>query len=161
VPILKGVYSVISGSREEIGMEYLSELSKDDFDRQLREGLQRDIALQRTAIGAHRDDFEFAIEGYPLKKFGSQGQQKSFVVSLKLAQFELVKNTRGFKPLLLMDDIFDKLDDKRIARLLEMVAGHAFGQLFVTDARPERTKKMFRNISSEVTMVAIADGKVP
>jgi DNA replication and repair protein RecF len=160
VPILKDVYAAISENRESIGMEYVSDLSKDDFDAQLKDGLKRDIILQRTATGIHRDDFEFLIEDYPMKKFGSQGQQKSFVVALKLAQFEMIKKIRGFKPLLLMDDIFDKLDDKRIAKLMEMVAGHAFGQLFVTDARPERTYKVFENIVADIKMIAISNGKI-
>lgn len=159
VPILKELYARIADSREAVDMIYLSDLAGKDFDAQFRGGLKRDIMMQRTATGIHKDDFELLIEGNPLKRYGSQGQQKSFVVAMKLAQFELIKRDRGFNPLLLMDDIFDKLDDKRIGRLMEMVAGHSFGQLFVTDARPERSVEVFRKIGSEAHMIAIDNGR--
>ena len=100
-------------------------------------------------MGIHKDDYVFLSEGKPVKKFGSQGQQKSFVIALKLAQFELLKSLKNQKPLLLLDDIFDKLDDKRIAYLLKMMADGRFGQIFLTDARPERSKEYLKDIETE------------
>lgn len=158
VPVLKELYAEISESSEEISLEYISDLKNDDFEAQFLEGIKKDLALQRTAIGIHKDDFDFLIDNFSLKRFGSQGQQKTFVVALKLAQFEMIKAVKGFKPLLLMDDIFDKLDDKRIGKLMEMVASHSFGQLFITDARPERTVEIFKNIDAEKRMIEISDG---
>ena len=118
------------------------------------------MALQRTTQGIHRDDFGFEIAQYPVKKYGSQGQQKSFVIALKLAQFEVIHQETDTKPLLLLDDIFDKLDDHRIAQLTRMVADRTFGQLFVTDARPERTYTMFGNIEAEKRFFTIQQGVV-
>lgn len=160
LPTLNRVYTEISGGREETGMNYISDLENDHFNARFRSELQKDLAMQRTAAGIHRDDFEFLIDGFPLKKYGSQGQQKSFVVALKLAQFDALKAKKGFKPILLMDDIFDKLDDARIGALMEMVAGKAFGQLFVTDARPERTNQIFEKIPGARKIIKISNGRV-
>ena len=121
---------------------------------------QRDLMLQRTTQGTHRDDFRFEIGGYPVKKYGSQGQQKSFVIALKLAQFEIIYQETDVKPLLLLDDIFDKLDDHRIAQLTRLVVDQTFGQLFVTDARPERTRQMFQDIEVEKKFFMIRGGEV-
>ncbi len=116
----------------------------------LKQHLSQDLAAQRTGVGIHKDEFLFEIDGYLLKKFGSQGQQKSFVVALKLAQFDLLWSDTHKKPILLLDDIFDKLDDRRIQRLIQMMAEEHFGQVFITDARPERTKSLLKNLSGEI-----------
>ena len=158
IPILKQLYADISESKEQVGLEYISDLSNENFKEVFNENLKKDIFIQRTSEGIHRDEFEFSIEGYALKKFGSQGQQKSFVVALKLAQFEMIRRIRNTKPLLLMDDIFDKLDDKRIGKLMDMVAGYTFGQLFVTDARPERTEQIFKKINANIKIIQILEG---
>lgn len=160
IPVLNGLYAEISGNKETTGMKYISDLENEAFNERFGRELRKDLALQRTAAGVHRDEFEFLIDSYPLKKFGSQGQQKSFVVALKLAQFEALKAVKGFKPILLMDDIFDKLDDARIGKLMEMVAGHAFGQLFVTDARPERTYQIFEQIPGNRKIIKISNGRI-
>lgn len=118
------------------------------------------MLLQRTTTGIHKDDYEFGIDGNPIKKFGSQGQQKSFVIALKLAQFDMIKKVKGFMPLLLLDDIFDKLDELRIQKLMTMVAGNSFGQIFVTDARPERTQAMFEDINAGIKIFHIEEGAV-
>ena len=111
-------------------------------------------------MGIHKDDYIFLIDGYPIKKFGSQGQQKSFIIALKLAQFDFIKTMTGLKPILLLDDIFDKLDDIRINKLMTMLTNDKFGQIFVTDARPERTASIFSQITSELTTFNIKNGKV-
>lgn len=143
-------YENISEGKEKVDLQYVSDLGQPDHEKIFRENIKRDLLLQRTTSGVHKDDYEFLINGYPLKKTGSQGQQKSFLISLKLTHFDVVKNSKGYKPILLLDDIFDKLDDKRIAKLMAMVAGDAFGQLFVTDALPERAARILENIKADV-----------
>jgi DNA replication and repair protein RecF len=125
-----------------------------------KQSIKKDIILKRTNVGIHKDDYSFIMEGEPIKKFGSQGQQKSYLIALKLANFDYIFTETGSKPLLLLDDIFDKLDDFRITKLMEMVASDAFGQIFVTDARPERSHKVFDTIGHEVKFFEMVEGKV-
>ncbi len=153
-------YQWLSGGSEHTEVIYMSELSDASWPEQYRKSLEKDLAMQRTTSGIHRDDFEFQLEGEPVKRFGSQGQQKSFVISLKLAQYDLLKNEKAFSPILLLDDIFDKLDDDRITKLMELVAGDDFGQLFVTDARPERTLSLFRTLQKQKKLFRVEDGTV-
>lgn len=149
VPVFRKYYLFLSGSRETVDLVYESELFEPGFEYDFSFATKRDLQLQRTTKGIHKDDFVFEIDGYALKKFGSQGQQKSFVIALKLAQFEVLQREKNTKPLLLLDDIFDKLDDLRISKLIELITDNTFGQLFITDARPERTRKIFEEISAE------------
>jgi DNA replication and repair protein RecF len=145
-PILAANYQLLSGQKEQVEIHYKSDLGEPGFPDQFLKNLSKDILLKRTTLGIHKDDFKLMINGYPIKKFGSQGQQKSFLIGLKLAQFEVFKEEKGFKPLLLLDDIFDKLDDERIAALMRLVAQGDFGQLFLTDARPERSEKIMKSL---------------
>ena len=149
-PIFQKHYANLSESREVVEVIYESELASADFRREFNMNRQRDVAAQRTTKGAHKDDYVFEIDGHSVKKFGSQGQQKSFVVALKLAQFELLSQEKALKPLLLLDDIFDKLDDRRIQKLIGMMTDGTFGQIFITDARPERTEQLLAGINTEV-----------
>jgi DNA replication and repair protein RecF len=124
---------------------------------------KKDVATRRTNLGIHKDDFLFSIgDGdFPIKKFGSQGQQKSYVIALKLAQFQILHQQKETKPLLLLDDIFDKLDDKRIGKLMELVADRQFGQLFITDARPERSRQILSGMQeTDVRFFTIEKGKI-
>lgn len=159
VPVLKDLYADISDQKEDINIEYQSDIENNDFFQLLKDSLERDVILKRTTRGIHRDDYNIFIDGYPMKRFASQGQQKSLIVSLKIAQFQIMREVCGFKPILLMDDVFDKLDDKRIEKLMKLVAGHTFGQIFVTDARPERTLSIFESIQSGIRIFHIHDGK--
>ena len=118
------------------------------------------MILQRTNIGIHKDDYLFEMDDYQLKKFGSQGQQKSFLIALKLAQFNIIKEEKGFKPILLLDDIFDKLDDHRIQKLTEMIEHHEFGQVFITDARPERTYHFLEKLNIEWKVIKVNNGNL-
>ena len=102
--------------------------------------------MQFTSVGIHRDDLSFLIDAHPIKKFGSQGQQKSFLIALKIAQFDIVKKQAKRTPILLLDDIFDKLDDERVSKLISMVHKERFGQLFITDTHFERTEEVIKNI---------------
>jgi DNA replication and repair protein RecF len=150
LPIFKKHYNTLSDAREEVEMIYESEVGAENFTQIFRKNRQRDLAAQRTTIGSHKDDFIFEINGFTLRKFGSQGQQKSFVIALKLAQFEMLTKVKGFPPLLLLDDIFDKLDDRRIQQLITMMVDGTFSQVFITDARPERTRQLLGDLGVEV-----------
>jgi DNA replication and repair protein RecF len=150
LPIFKKHYNTLSDAREDVEMIYESEVGADNFTQIFRKNRQRDLAAQRTTIGSHKDDFIFEINGFTLRKFGSQGQQKSFVIALKLAQFEMLTKVKGFPPLLLLDDIFDKLDDRRIQQLITMMVDGTFSQVFITDARPERTRQLLGDLGVEV-----------
>ena len=150
VPVFRSHYQYLSESREEVDLIYESELFEENFEYEFSYATKRDLQLQRTTKGVHKDDFVFEIDRFALRKFGSQGQQKSFVIALKLAQFDAIQAASGKKPLLLLDDIFDKLDDMRIHKLLEMISRDTFGQLFITDARPERTRQLLGQLSGEI-----------
>jgi len=159
IPILKRLYTDISDHKENIDIIYQSDLKANDFKNLLSESLNHDVLLGRTSKGIHKDDYKLEIDGYPMKRFASQGQQKSLIVSLKIAQFEILREENGYKPILLMDDVFDKLDDRRIEKIMNLVAGHTFGQIFVTDARPERTLSIFESVQSDISIYHIHDGK--
>lgn len=133
IPAFNAFYKQISLERETVSMVYVSQLNEKPLDVLFDETLERDAMLQRTDAGIHKDDIDFYIGNNKLKKFGSQGQQKSFILSIKLAQFAFIKAAKGFNPLLLIDDIFDKLDNDRSQKLIEMISGPDFGQVFITD----------------------------
>lgn len=137
-PIVSEYYRLVSGGSEEVDITYETELDKAPLDQLLAASYERDRALRYTSTGLQRDDFSFTMNGWPLRRHGSQGQQKSFLVSLKFAQYEIMKRSYGFAPLLLLDDVFDKLDMGRISNLLQMVSGKDFGQIFITDSNKVR-----------------------
>lgn len=144
-PIIAEYYKAVSGGSEQVDIEYESELSKASLEELLSVSYEKDRILKYTTAGLQRDDFAFKMNGWPIRRHGSQGQQKSFLVSLKFAQYEIMKKNYGFAPVLLLDDVFDKLDMGRISNLLEMVSGKDFGQIFITD-------------SNKVRMSGIVDG---
>ena len=146
IPIFNTFYQNISNSVETVQLEYESQLENQDLLSLLQENITKDRVLQYTSVGIHKDDLSFNIENYPIKKFGSQGQQKSFLIALKLAQFEFVKKQSGEKPILLFDDIFDKLDETRVEKIVEMVNNNNFGQLFITDTHGERTENIIKSL---------------
>jgi DNA replication and repair protein RecF len=141
-PIFQKRYATISGGKEVVSLAYESQLSEGDFASLLQTATPRDQAAQYSTLGIHKDDLIFNINGYPIKKFGSQGQRKSYLIALKLAQFDMLKQATSVTPLLLLDDIFDKLDERRVAEIINLVHESSFGQLFITDTHPERTAKV-------------------
>lgn len=145
-PILKEQYLAISGGREVVDLTYQSRLLERDLLTLLEENLEKDRILQYTGTGTHKDDLLFGINGHPIKKFGSQGQQKSFLIALKLAQFYFIKKQAGTIPLLLLDDIFDKLDENRVAHIIRLVDEANFGQIFLSDTHADRTENIVKNI---------------
>ena len=157
---LKKHYTYLSQEQETINLLYRSHLQSGNYKDLFHKSLQRDLILQRTNIGIHKDDYQFEMDEYLLKKFGSQGQQKSFLIALKLAQFDIIHEEKNFKPILLMDDIFDKLDDHRIEKLTQMIEHHEFGQVFITDARPERSRHFLEKINIEWKIITVDNGKL-
>lgn len=153
IPVFLESYETIAGQKEKNEIRYLSDWEDHDFSSKFKSFRDQDILNRRTLRGIHKDEFDFLINGYPLRKFGSQGQQKSFLIALKLAQFELIRKANAFKPILLLDDIFDKLDEERIKKLISLVNRHNFGQIFITDARPERTHSILEEVNSEKKMI--------
>jgi DNA replication and repair protein RecF len=160
IPVFHYHFESLTGKKEKIDLIYESQLENENFQYEFEAGLRQDIALQRTSKGIHKDDYAFIINDSPLKSFGSQGQQKSYVIALKLAQFDLIKLFKGIKPIILLDDIFDKLDDDRIKKLLEMVIKEEFGQLFITDARVERTLQFFKDLKTKIRIFNVESGSI-
>jgi DNA replication and repair protein RecF len=148
-PIFRHYFSFISGGDEPVDINYISQLSDNGFSILLSESVVRDRSSQYSNVGIHKDDLEFIISGYPVKRFGSQGQQKSFVIAIKLAQFDYMKGIKGYKPILLLDDVFDKLDDLRVQQLISLVSENNFGQVFITDTSEDRIRKIFDSIDIE------------
>jgi len=159
IPIFQKYFEFVTGGREKVGIDYESQLNTGDFKQQLENVISRDKSVQYSTTGIHKDDIVFDINGYPVKKFGSQGQQKSFVVAVKLAQFDYTKQIKGFKPVLLLDDIFDKLDDFRVEQLIKLVSENSFGQVFITDTQNERIARIFKTINIDHKIYKIKEGQ--
>lgn len=159
-PVFHTFYSLLAGGNEEVEIEYNSVLHTKSFEQTLKDALQKDMALEYTSTGIHRDDLELKINGHSLKKSGSQGQQKTFLISLKLAEYRLLDQATGRKPLLLLDDIHDKLDADRVYRLMEMVCGPDFGQLFITDTGAGRMHVLFKGRGLPYKMYEVNQGSV-
>ncbi|WP_179348664.1 DNA replication/repair protein RecF [Winogradskyella pacifica] len=144
IPIFKARYEAISQSKETIDLQYKSDLFDDELMDLLKKSINKDKAIQYTTVGTHKDDLVFLIDDFPIKKFGSQGQQKSFLIALKLAQFDFIKLQSGVSPILLLDDIFDKLDENRVAQIINLVDDEHFGQIFISDTHAERTEDVIK-----------------
>jgi DNA replication and repair protein RecF len=155
VPVFRKYYSFIVAD-EPVDLIYASSLNDMSYAEGLAQS-QRDQFTQRTHFGIHRDDYQFRLGDGDLKRLGSQGQQKSFIIALKLAQQEIMENNKGFKPVLLLDDIFDKLDDFRIAKLMELIRDDHH-QIFITDARPDRTNFLLKGIGVKASMFQVEAG---
>ncbi|MBL7883427.1 MAG: DNA replication/repair protein RecF [Bacteroidia bacterium] len=158
IPFFQKHYELISGGKEFVGIEYVSHLNKQPFDEALSNVLNRDKAMEYTTVGIHKDDLEFTINQYPIKKYASQGQQKSFLIALKLAQFDFIKKIKKVSPILLLDDIYDKLDDLRVKQLMELVSSNNFGQLFITDTHPTRLSELFQLSNTDFKTFKINNG---
>ena len=143
-PIFLDRYKTISNNNELVKLSYRSQLNDCSLSDLFTQNLNKDRVLQYTSVGIHKDDFLFTIAEYPIKKFGSQGQQKSFLIALKLAQFDFLKNQSKIKPVLLLDDIFDKLDEERVSQLIDLVNQETFGQIFISDTHTERTESVLQ-----------------
>lgn len=157
---LRQVQVLISNNKESVGLNYRSQLNEQSMEDLLLERREKDQILQRTTGGIHRDDLVFTQEGHPLKKVASQGQLKTFVLSLKLAQYHLLRSQSGKRPLLLLDDIFDKLDANRVTQLLQLInEAEDYGQIFISDTDPERMKRLLASVvETDYTQFRVAAG---
>lgn len=157
-PVFNHFYGAISMEAEPVECLFRSQLEGNNLADLLEKSLEKDRHLQRTSVGVHRDDLIFHLKSLPLKRFASQGQLKSFVLSMKLAQYELLRQQKGKLPILLLDDLFDKLDDTRASQLIELLVKGDFGQVFITDTHPQRAEEMARSFSGAYKKLTISEG---
>lgn len=158
IPALEHYYQEISNRQESVGCQYKTNLLETEFLPLMAANLERDRILQRTCAGPHRDDLLFELEGRLLKRFASQGQLKSFVLALKLAQYDVLKRQKNRKPILLLDDIFDKLDALRVTQLLNLLLASDFGQIFLTDTHKDRVQAIVQKFETTYRLYTISNG---
>lgn len=159
VPVFREYYSFISSGRENVRLGYKSQLSEGDFQELLTLSLAKDRFLEYTTTGIHKDDLILEMDDYPVRSLGSQGQQKSFLVALKLANFEYIKQKAGFSPILLLDDIFDKFDADRVEQIIRLAGSPTFGQIFITDTHKNRLQEILSSHHTEYKLFSILDNK--
>ena len=160
IPVFQKYYQWLTSDKEEVSLAYKSQLIDNDFLTMLKEAERRDFQKQYSTVGTHKDDLVFTIKEHPIKKFGSQGQQKSYLIALRLSQFEWLNNHLGVKPVLLLDDIFDKLDNERVERLMKMVSDKDFGQVLVTDTDFSRVQAIFENINTPYRCFEVIENEI-
>lgn len=160
IPVFQYYYSFISEGNEKVSLVHQSGLYENDFEVLLKESIPKDRVLQYTTKGIHKDDLVYYIGDHPIKKLGSQGQKKTYLVALKLAQFDFVKEISGIKPILLLDDIFDKLDQFRVEQIVKIVAGDQFGQIFLTDTNREHLDSIIQKMDADFRIFNVDSGKV-
>jgi DNA replication and repair protein RecF len=147
IPLVQQFYTQIAGNNEVVSLQYESQLNAGNFESIINQYRQKDFLLQRSNGGVHKDDIAIQLNGQVFKSTASQGQRKSLLFALKLAEFELLKKNKGFAPLLFLDDVFEKLDDKRMQQLLHWVCNENTGQVFITDTHKERLEEAFENLN--------------
>lgn len=156
-PVFQGFYQHVSGNKEMVSLNYHSQLAEQDFADLLRESRQKDQMVQYSTVGVHKDDISMMLGDHLLKKTGSQGQQKTYLVALKLAEFDFIKETLGIPPILLLDDIFDKFDAFRVKQIIKLVAENKFGQIFITDTNEMRMTDILQEIPAGHKVYKITD----
>ncbi|MFN5890367.1 MAG: DNA replication/repair protein RecF [Bacteroidota bacterium] len=149
IPIFKRIYAALASTDELVEINYSSPLHENAMQDLLKLNRSNDLFAERTTAGPHKDDWVFELQGNPLRKFGSQGQIKSFVIALKIAQYRFFQEKLGKTPILLLDDIFEKIDESRAQRLMELVESEGFGQILITDTHPERVEKHLSQLNGE------------
>ncbi len=159
-PIFQAYYSALSPEYEKASLAYKSHLHEGSLSDHLREVRQNDQRYQHTTVGIHRDNVEFRLNGYAIRREGSQGQQKSFVLALRLAQFHLLRQRIGHPPIFLLDDLFDRLDSARVERLATVFTDSSFGQVFITDTDPQRVLPLFRQAQGQGLLVKVQQGEL-
>ncbi len=159
-PLFQQYYERIAGGRERVALSYVSHCQRGPLLEVIRRDRWKDRAIGYSLHGVHRDDLEIMLDGHPMKREGSQGQQKTFVIALKLAQFELIRQTRRTTPLLLLDDIFDKLDAQRVEQIVNLVSGDDFGQIFITDTNREHLDQILATSAHDYKIFGVEDGEV-
>lgn len=159
-PLFQQYYERIAGGRERVALSYVSHCQRGPLLEVIRRDRWKDRAIGYSLHGVHRDDLEIMLDGHPMKREGSQGQQKTFVIALKLAQFELIRQTRHTTPLLLLDDIFDKLDAQRVEQIVNLVSGDDFGQIFITDTNREHLDQILATSAHDYKIFGVEDGEI-
>ncbi len=158
IPLFSDFYAAISGGRERVGVAYQSDLEEKSMEELLADNLEKDRIFQRTTAGIHKDDLRLLMNGLPVKKFASQGQLKSFLLALRLAQYEALRSSTGMAPILLLDDIFDKLDETRVRHLVGLLLGRNFGQVFITDTQRSRIEAVISEFSGDFRIFEVDNG---
>ncbi|MBQ7514351.1 MAG: DNA replication/repair protein RecF [Prevotella sp.] len=160
-PVFQEYYQKISGGHETVGLEYISHCQRGSLLEVIRRDRMKDLAVGYSLHGVHRDDLLFSLGGHAMKREGSQGQNKTYVIALKLAQFEFLGRTISqTTPLLLLDDIFDKLDASRVEQIVRLVSGNSFGQIFITDTNREHLDQILQNSHLDYKIFHVEDGEV-
>jgi DNA replication and repair protein RecF len=161
-PYFQQVYSAISGAKEEVSLEYVSQLHERDLAEALARTRGRDLILGWTSQGVHKDELEMKLGDYPLKRVGSQGQQKSYLLAMKLGQALYLSQVHAVKnkPILLLDDIFDKLDSERVARIVQLVVGQEFGQIFITDTDRQHLTDLLTVHGEKAKVFEVSNGDI-
>jgi DNA replication and repair protein RecF len=157
--IFNHYFGLISGGKETVDIVYETQLAGQSMGDLLAATIGKDRIMRYTTTGIHKDDLVFNLEGYPVKKFGSQGQQKSFILAIRLAQYEYIKQLKGYKPVMLLDDIFDKLDNNRVEQIIKLTSENSFGQVFITDTQRERISHMLHEIDIDHKIFEIKSGE--
>ena len=160
IPIFRQIYAFITQEREQVDLVYQSQAAEGSLLDRLRAGRERDRVVGHSLTGIHRDDLNMMLGGFPIKREGSQGQNKTYVVSLKLAQFLFLKQIGRTTPLLLLDDLFDRLDAQRVEQILKLVAGDDFGQIFITDTNRSHVDRILQNVGGDYRLFRVVDGEV-
>jgi DNA replication and repair protein RecF len=160
IPVFNEYYSFISNENEVVRLDYRSHLKEGDFGEMLKDSVEKDRILEYTTIGIHKDDLILEMDDFSVKSLGSQGQQKSYLVALKLAKFDYIKRKAGFSPILLLDDIFDKFDATRVEQIIRLVGNHRFGQIFITDTHKNRLHDILKNVDSDYKMFSIGENGI-
>ncbi len=160
IPVFQEYYTFISQGNEEVGLEHQSDFYENGFESLLKGSVAKDRVAQYTTVGIHKDDLELKIGDYPIKKLGSQGQKKTYLVALKLAQFNFIKQISEQKPILLLDDIFDKLDQNRVEQIIKVVSGDEFGQIFITDTNREHLDGIIRRMETDSRIFHVESGSI-
>lgn len=160
IPVFQHYYSFISKENENVSLVHQSELYESNLEDLLNNSIEKDRVVQYTTQGIHRDDLVFYLGDFPMKKLGSQGQKKTYLVALKLAQFDFVKEISGLKPILLLDDVFDKLDQQRVEQIVKVVAGEQFGQIFLTDTNREHLDAIIKKMEADFRIFFVESGKI-
>ncbi|MDR3794345.1 DNA replication and repair protein RecF [Phocaeicola sp.] len=161
IPIFQSYYGYISQNREQVKLSYRSHAAEGDLLTLLRENRQRDRVMGYSLKGIHKDDLIMQLGEFPMKREGSQGQNKTYLIALKLAQFEFLKRTgSGTTPLILLDDIFDKLDALRVEQIVKLVAGDSFGQIFITDTNRDHLDRILKKIEGDYKLFEVENGEV-
>jgi len=160
LPIFQHYYNYISKGHEKVELTYQSHAYNGDLPGQIRKAWDRDRAVQFTTTGIHKDDLILELSGHPMKQQGSQGQQKTYLVALKLAQYDFLREVSSVRPLILLDDVFDKLDSDRVTQLIKLVSEDKFGQIFITDTNREHLESILARIPAEYRLFGVSDGQL-